>query len=94
MMNTEFNELYRECSTTGNEMSCANSSYFHCNQSLKCISYHRVGDGFRDCYYNEDELFLTCHLNASNRFNCTSDPTKCLLPVALGNGLYDCPRGR
>ncbi|CAF4022619.1 unnamed protein product [Rotaria sordida] len=89
----EFRNLYHECSTTGNETSCADSSYFHCYKSLKCISYNRVGDGFNDCYHNEDELFPTCHLNISNRFNCTSDPTKCLLPVAIGNGQWDCPKG-
>ncbi|CAF2548696.1 unnamed protein product [Rotaria sp. Silwood2] len=93
MLNIEFLQLYRVCSATGNEMSCANSSYFHCNQSLKCISYNRVGDGFRDCYYYEDESFPTCHLNISNQFRCTSDPTKCLLPVAIGNGYPDCPQG-
>ncbi|CAF4563729.1 unnamed protein product, partial [Rotaria sp. Silwood2] len=93
MLNHEFSNLYRVCSTTGNEMSCTNSSYFYCNESLKCISYHRVGDGFKDCFYNEDESFPTCHLNVSNRFNCTSDPTKCLLPVAIGNGQIDCPQG-
>ncbi|CAF4338770.1 unnamed protein product, partial [Rotaria sp. Silwood2] len=93
MLNPEFWNLYRVCSTIGNEMSCTNSSYFHCNQSLKCISYHRVGDGFKDCFYNEDESFPTCHLNVSNRFNCTSDPAKCLLPVAIGNARLDCPQG-
>ncbi|CAF1260817.1 unnamed protein product [Rotaria sordida] len=93
MLNRKFLHLFRECSTTGNETSCANSSYFHCNESLKCISYNRVGDGFKDCYYNEDESFPTCHLNVSNRFMCTSDPTKCLLPVAIGNALYDCSQG-
>ncbi|CAF3904613.1 unnamed protein product [Rotaria sordida] len=88
----KFSQFYDECSTMGNEMSCANSSYFYCNQSLKCISYHRVGDGFRDCYYNEDELFPTCHLNISNRFNCTSDSTKCLSPVAIDDGKVDCSK--
>ncbi|CAF3966094.1 unnamed protein product [Rotaria sp. Silwood1] len=93
MFDSEFKELYHECSTTGNETSCADSSYFHCYKSLKCISYNRVGDGFSDCYHNEDELFPTCHLNISSRFNCTSDPTKCLLSVAIGNGFWDCSKG-
>ncbi|CAF3334560.1 unnamed protein product, partial [Rotaria sp. Silwood2] len=92
MLNYDFSRLYDECSTMGNEISCTNSSYFHCNESLKCISYHRVGDGFRDCFYNEDELFPACHLNVSNRFSCTSDPTKCLSLVAIDNGQVDCPQ--
>ncbi|CAF2777810.1 unnamed protein product [Rotaria sp. Silwood2] len=89
----EFFQLYHVCSTTGNEMSCANSSYFHCNTSLRCISYNRVGDGFRDCLYNEDESFSACHLNDSNRFMCPSDPTKCLSLVAIGDGINNCPKG-
>ncbi|CAF5185510.1 unnamed protein product [Rotaria magnacalcarata] len=76
-----------------NAMSCENSTYFYCNQSLKCISYHRVGDGFVDCYYGEDEHFSTCRLNVSNRFICQSEPTKSLSPVAIWNGLDDCPKG-
>ncbi|CAF4271353.1 unnamed protein product, partial [Rotaria sp. Silwood2] len=81
------------CLKAGIENSCTNSSYFHCNQSLKCIPYHRVGDGIDDCFHFEDESFNACHLNDSNRFICESDPNKCLLPVALGNGLLDCTFG-
>ncbi|CAF3996815.1 unnamed protein product [Rotaria magnacalcarata] len=76
-----------------NAMSCENSTYFYCNQSLKCISYHRVGDGFVDCYYGEDEHFSTCRLNVSNRFICQSEPTKSLSPVEIWNGLDYCPKG-
>ncbi|CAF1156962.1 unnamed protein product [Rotaria magnacalcarata] len=76
-----------------NAMSCENSTYFYCNQSLKCISYHRVGDGFVDCYYGEDEHFSTCRLNVSNRFICQSEPTKSLSPVVIWNGLDYCPKG-
>ncbi|CAF2850740.1 unnamed protein product [Rotaria sp. Silwood2] len=79
------------CWKTGIEKSCTNSSYFHCNQSLKCIPYLRVGDGIDDCFHSEDESFNACHLNDSNRFICESDPNKCLLPVAVGNGHPDCP---
>ncbi|CAF3844736.1 unnamed protein product [Rotaria sp. Silwood1] len=92
-LNINFSFIYSQCSTTSNEKSCENSSYFHCNQSLKCISYNRVGDGFKDCFYNEDESFPTCHLNDSNRFMCKSDPNKCLLPIAIGNGYTNCPKG-
>ncbi|CAF3293516.1 unnamed protein product [Rotaria sp. Silwood2] len=92
-LNINFSFIYSQCATTSNEKSCKNSSYFHCNQSLKCISYNRVGDGFKDCFYNEDESFPTCHLNDSNRFMCMSDPNKCLLPVAIGNGHKNCPKG-
>ncbi|CAF2943632.1 unnamed protein product [Rotaria sp. Silwood2] len=75
----------------GIEKSCLNSSYFHCNQSLKCIPYHRVADGMVDCYHSEDEQFNACQLNESTRFTCPSDPNKCLSLVALGNIFSDCP---
>jgi hypothetical protein len=59
-----FNYLYRyfkifneNCLKTGIDKSCQNSSYFYCNQSMKCIPYHRVNDGNNDCYFKEDELF-------------------------------------
>lgn len=85
-----FPDLSRQCWKKGAEKSCSNSSYFHCNQSLKCIPYNRVGDGYMDCYYGEDEEYDTCHRNDLNRFTCQSDPKKCLLPVAIGNGINDC----
>jgi hypothetical protein len=81
------------CLATGTEQSCKNSSYFHCNESLKCIPYHRVGDGIADCRYQEDESSDVCQSNDSNRFICQSDPNKCLSSVAVGNGLFDCPQG-
>ena len=86
-----FEDLGQKCQRASTEKSCGNSSYFYCNRSLKCIPYHRVGDGMRDCYFFEDELFNACHLNDSNRFICPSDTNKCLLPVAIGNGIPQCP---
>ncbi|CAF3335750.1 unnamed protein product [Rotaria socialis] len=83
----------RKCLKTSVEKSCINASYFHCNESLKCIPYYRVGDGVADCFYFEDEDFNTCQLNDSNRFICTSDPNKCLSLVVAGNGMNDCPSG-
>jgi hypothetical protein len=88
-----FSYVNRQCLEIGIEQTCTNSSSLHCNQSLKCIPYHRVGDGMVDCYYGEDESFDACQLNDSNRFICESDPTKCLSPVAIGNGFRDCPSG-
>ncbi|CAF0732950.1 unnamed protein product [Adineta steineri] len=84
--------FYRhECLEKGIEKSCTNSSYFHCNESMKCIPYNRVGDGKYDCFFGEDESFNACQLNDSNRFQCESDAHKCLSPVAIGNGIWDCP---
>ncbi|CAF1206324.1 unnamed protein product [Rotaria magnacalcarata] len=83
----------RKCLKTDVEKSCINASYFHCNESLKCIPYHRVGDGVPDGYRFEDEYFNARHLSDSNRFICTSDPNRCLSPVAIGNGENDCHLG-
>ncbi|UJR06788.1 hypothetical protein I4U23_011075 [Adineta vaga] len=87
---TAFSHYNTYCRTKGTDLSCTNSLNFFCNQSMKCISYNRVGDGNVDCYYREDEQFNACHLNDSNRFQCLSDSTKCLLQVAIGNQMIDC----
>ncbi|CAF1366645.1 unnamed protein product [Adineta ricciae] len=79
-----------QCLTKGIDLSCNSSNEFHCNKSLKCISYHRVQDGHQDCYFNEDEEFLSCSLNDSRRFQCFKEYEKCLSPVAIGNGFRDC----
>jgi len=96
----DFNDLHkffktynRRCLKTGIDESCQNSSYFHCNKSMKCISYHRVSDGKNDCYFEEDELFDACQLNDSKRYKCQGNSNKCLSQVGIGNGIYDCPLG-
>ncbi|CAF1647757.1 unnamed protein product, partial [Adineta ricciae] len=88
-----FSYARQQCLTMGNEKSCKNSSYFYCNQSMKCISKYRVQDGKVDCFYREDELFNTCQWNDSNRFQCSSDSSKCLSFVAVNNFNDDCPSG-
>jgi hypothetical protein len=88
-----FSVISRACWRTGMEKACINSSYFHCNQSSKCIPNHRVRDGTIDCLHSEDELFDACQLYDSNRFICESDQNICLQPVALGNGFEECPLG-
>ncbi|CAF3318798.1 unnamed protein product [Rotaria sp. Silwood2] len=85
-----FSDLANRCYKTGNERSCRNLSYFHCNRSLKCVPYHRVSDGINDCFFDEDEQSDACLFNDSNRFICKSEPKKCLSPVAVGSGHYQC----
>jgi hypothetical protein len=87
-----FENVVRRCLTIGTELSCPHSSLFHCPQSLKCISYHRLVDGFKDCYYGEDELYPACQLNDSSRFVCLSNSSICLSTVALGNISPECPK--
>jgi hypothetical protein len=85
--------LSSECLKKEDEKSCINSSYFHCSQSFKCIPYHRVNNGTKDCFYRDDELFNACQLNDSNRYRCIDQLNKCLMPVAVGNALYNCLHG-
>ncbi|CAF1551951.1 unnamed protein product, partial [Adineta steineri] len=86
-------DLSQRCLTIGTDQVCSHSSLFHCPRSLKCISKHRLVDGYRDCYYKEDELFPACQSNDSKRFICASNPEKCLSIVATDNGIKDCEQG-
>ncbi|UJR19567.1 hypothetical protein I4U23_022697 [Adineta vaga] len=86
-----FNKVIREFLTKGTDISCKNSNEFHCNQSLKCISYHHVRDGHPDCSFEEDEEYLdSCSWNDSRRFQCPRIDNLCLSPVAIRNGFPDC----
>ncbi|CAF0863302.1 unnamed protein product [Didymodactylos carnosus] len=89
----KFADLVRRCSTIGTDQNCSHSSLFHCPLSLKCISKHRLVDGWNDCYFGEDELFPACQLNDSWRFICESEPNKCLSRIALRNGDQNCRNG-
>jgi hypothetical protein len=88
-----FKDIIKRCLTVGTQLSCPHSSLFHCPQSLKCISYHRLVDGFIDCYYGEDEFYPACQLNDSSRFKCSLNSSICLSKVAVGNVSPDCPKG-
>ena len=89
----EFSLHASKCWKLGNESSCTNAFDFFCEKSLKCISFHRVRDGFQDCFYEEDELFPSCSLNDTNRFQCQFDQNKCLSPIVIGNGVEECIQG-
>ncbi|CAF1439824.1 unnamed protein product [Adineta steineri] len=84
-----FRNLIQRCSTIGTIKTYSYPSLFHCSQSLKCISKHRLSDSSNDCNYGEDESFSVCQLNDSNRFVCSSKPNKCLSIVALENKIND-----
>ncbi|CAF4339923.1 unnamed protein product [Rotaria sp. Silwood2] len=88
---SSFMPFDQHCLKNGVKQSCTNPSYFHCNKSMKCIPYHRVGDGVIDCHFREDEDFNACQLNDSTRFKCQSNLSKCLSLVAIGDGYHNCP---
>lgn len=53
---------------------------FYCPIEKRGISYHRVKDGFNDCYFDLDENFneSACIQNSSQRFHCWIDSNECI----------------
>ncbi|CAF1187972.1 unnamed protein product [Adineta ricciae] len=62
-----------------------NSSLYCCKNSSKCISKHRIMDGVRDCFMNDDEeaYELSCLLNQTLRFRCPNKNFSLLQPSSL-----------
>lgn len=53
-------------------------SLFRCHDQSKCLSFHRIFDGFQDCQNGEDENPKdACTYNLTHRFMC-DDGTKCI----------------
>ncbi|CAF1154557.1 unnamed protein product [Adineta ricciae] len=53
------------------DSTCPHSSLFHCSNSSKCISQHRLQDHVIDCYNGTDENYNdTCDLALPHRFQC------------------------
>lgn len=76
----DLKRLLRSCSLLPLEYDNRhdNCSIFRCNDGSKCLSSHRISDGFIDCANGEDENQLdVCSRNLSNRFVCDNG-TKCL----------------
>jgi hypothetical protein len=77
----QLNALFHTClpiDKNGNETDCFDPSLFHCPNTSKCISKHRLLDGIVDCYGGADEMFTdSCNLNDTHRFRCLSED-KCI----------------
>ncbi|CAF1306512.1 unnamed protein product [Adineta ricciae] len=82
--------IIKQCLTTDTKDFCDNSMQFHCNESRKCISYHRIQDSHEDCIHSEDEYYSACPFNDTRRYQCPLGGYICLSPVAIGNGFRDC----
>jgi hypothetical protein len=77
----------------GNETDCFYSSLFHCPNTSKCISKHRLLDGIEDCYRGHDETFTdSCNLNDTYRFRCSSED-KCISPLLVLDQINHCRGG-
>ena len=89
-----FIDLFHKCifyEELGNQTDCFYPSLFHCPNTSKCISRHRLVDGFSDCPDGSDEKYSSsCELNDPFRFECAREK-KCLSPTMVRNGVSDCP---
>jgi len=81
-------KLFRPCSNIDNNTYCLDDtvSLFHCPNTKKCISKHRLVDGINDCGENKNE---SCTLNDKYRFKCQIDE-RCIAPTIIDDGAYDC----
>ncbi|CAF1371545.1 unnamed protein product [Adineta ricciae] len=71
--------------------NCSNS-LFHCPNTQKCISRHRVFDGVPNCYdeFDEDKNVDSCQLNIPNRFQCSTSKHQCIPKYFVMNGEINC----
>jgi hypothetical protein len=81
-------EFFGQCLTidqNGNETHCVHPSLFHCPNTSKCISKHRLVDGISNCYEKIDETDNdSCQLNDKHRFRCSSE-NKCISRILVGD---------
>lgn len=94
--NQTFNSLQRmvehvkrltlSCSLLPADQTKNNCSLFRCHDKSKCLSYHRVLDGRRDCMNGEDEYQMnTCSYNLPYRVKCDNG-TQCIPSWLLVDG--------
>jgi hypothetical protein len=86
-------DQFRRCLVVFNEMlDCKHSTMYQCQNSIKCISKHRLLDGIGDCPFNDDETFnQSCSLSdAHHRFPCLVDSNKrCFSPIIIRDGMNE-----
>jgi hypothetical protein len=77
--------LVRSCSLLPKIHQMKQCSLFECNDGSKCLSQHRLLDGYEDCSNGEDELQNgTCTLNHPYRFRC-DDGKRCIHPSSVAD---------
>ncbi|CAF4008004.1 unnamed protein product [Rotaria sp. Silwood2] len=77
---------------SSNDSSCNHTSLFHCLNSSKCISRHRVQDGSIDCFMGVDEIFNAMCDPLPHRFHCSTDQ-RCLPRRFLMDYTQQCADG-
>jgi hypothetical protein len=77
-----------------NNTQTNNSSLiFYCPIGGKAISYHRIKDGFQDCYFALDESITgasTCIQNSTQRFRCWTGSDECILRRFIQDFIVHC----
>lgn len=69
-------------------------AYFQCPNSTKRISTHKLLDNVVDCVDLADEKYNnSCSLVNQHRFQCKSDPDKCIPDILVLDRYTDCPDG-
>lgn len=89
----ELRRTFSRCSIVINGYCHHNSSLYACRSpTKKCISKHRLVDGFQDCYSGDDEKYShSCSLNNSrNRFSCDH---RCISPIQINDQKENCYGG-
>jgi hypothetical protein len=90
-------DRFRACLLMFHETHYCNlSTLYQCENSIKCISKHRLVDGIKDCPFGDDEKFNeSCSLNdVHHRFKCPADyGNKCWAPLIILDGKKDCKLG-
>ncbi|UJR29387.1 hypothetical protein I4U23_010599 [Adineta vaga] len=90
-------DRFRVCLVMSNETYYINyTTMYHCENSTKFISKHRLVDGIQDCPLHDDETFnQSCSLRYANyRFSCSvNNSTMCVAPLNIQDGKKDCPYG-
>lgn len=79
--------FFSKCTTHYQNMThgyCDRTIMYQCQKSAKCISKHRILDGFSDCPFNDDEENeLSCELKGKFRFRCSNFRDKCVSVIFM-----------
>ena len=84
-----YNQLHQNISKNCHSYS----QLYQCEDSIKCISKHRLLDGIIDCPNGDDEKYTSSCLleNASQRFQCSINQSiECISPLLIDNKEYQC----
>ena len=90
----DIESIFSKCLLPHNDAHyCNYSTLYHCSNSTKCISKHRLVDGIVDCPLNDDELYNeSCSLsNTHHRLTCVvNNRTQCFAPFRPRDSQIQC----